>query len=81
MDKLPITCDLSRILPTRFAPVSITDAAGKIIGTYVPKLTADDVEPEGGWPTDAELAADYEAAKNGPRYTTQEVIAYLRSLG
>ena len=81
MEKLSIGCDLTRILPTRFAPVAITNAAGKIIGTYVPKLTWDDVEPEGGWPTDEELAADLEAAKHGPRYTTDEVIAHLRSLG
>jgi hypothetical protein len=79
MEKIPISVNLSAILPTRYSPVALVDDQGNIIGHYVPKLTLDDMEPEDGWPTaeEAEAAANYK----GPTYTTAEVIAYLRSLG
>ena len=79
MEKIPLSVNLQEILPTRFAPVAIVDDQGHILGHYIPRLTADDLEPEGGWPSDEELEA---LAKNpGKTYTTDEVIAHLRSLG
>ncbi len=79
MDRIPVTNDLSTILPTRYSPLAITDDQGNILGHYVPKLTLDDVALEGGWPSVEELEAI--AKHPGKRYTTQEVIAHLRSLG
>ncbi len=79
MDKIPISTDLKSILPSRFAPVSLVDEKGNILGTYVPKLTEDDVRPEEGWPTGAEIEAMAKAP--GPRHTTAGVLARLRSLG
>lgn len=79
MDKIPISKDLKRILPNRYSPVSIVDDEGNILGTYVPRLTMDDMEPDGGWPSQAEIEALAKA--HGPRYTTAQVIAHLRSLG
>ena len=75
MKKVPLTSDLSLVR----TPVALVDASGKVVGHYFPKPTLDEFEPVGGWPTDEEL----EAAANqpGPRYTTAEVIAHLRSLG
>ncbi len=79
MEKIPISTDLKSILPSRFAPVSIVDDKGNILGTYVPRLTEDDLKPEEGWPTGAEIEA---MAKNATRwYTTDEVLERLRSLG
>ena len=79
MEKIPISTDLKSILPSRFAPVSLVDDHGQILGTYVPKLTEDDVKPAEGWPTGAEIEAM--ASAPGTRHSTAEVIAHLRSLG
>ena len=79
MEKIPISTDLKSILPSRFAPVSLLDDKGNILGTYVPRLTEDDLMPEGGWPTGAEIEAMAKAP--GPRHTTAEVLARLRSFG
>lgn len=79
MEKIPISMDLQSILPSRFSPVAIVDREGHIIGTYVPRLTEEDMEPEGGWPTPEQLDALINSP--GRRHKMAEVIAHLRSLG
>lgn len=79
MEQVPISTDLKAILPTKLNPVVIVDDDGNVLGHYVPQVPAAYLEPEGGWPTDAEIEAQ---AKNpGVTYSTAEVIAHLRSLG
>ena len=79
MEKIPISTDLKSILPSRFAPVALVDDKGHILGTYVPRLTEDDLMPEEGWPTGAEIEAMAKAATRW--YTPAEVSEHLRSLG
>jgi hypothetical protein len=79
MEKLPLPTELESVLASRFNPVQLVDGKGKVIGTFVPKRTEDDVRGDEPWPTGAELEAM--SRMPGRRYTAAEVIAHLRSLG
>jgi hypothetical protein len=80
MEKIPFSADLEPILSNRFSAVQLVDSKGKVIGTFVPRRTEEDVRGDEPWPTGEEL----EAMANEPNqkwYTTEEVLARLRSIG
>ncbi len=79
MEKIPLSTDLKTILPSRFNAVQLVDDKGNVVGTFVPRLTEQDVRGDEPWPTGAELEAMSKAP--GRRYTAAEVLAHLRSLG
>jgi len=79
VEQIPISTDLTSILPGRFNPVQLVDDNGNVIGTFVPKRTESDVRGDEPWPTGEELEAM--ANEPGQRwYTTAEVLAHLHSL-
>lgn len=66
-------------LTTALVPLELVDDAGRVVGRYTPDVTVEDLKASGDWGTDEEIEAA--ANRPGPRYTTEQVIAHLRSLG
>jgi hypothetical protein len=71
MDQIRGEGELFNRLASSTIPVELLDAAGNVVGTFLPAVR----EPE---PTAAELDAIMRNAKR--RYTGDEVIAHLRGL-
>ena len=46
MEQVPLSANLEAIFRSRLVPVQVVDAKGKVIGTFVPRLTEDDVSPD-----------------------------------
>lgn len=65
-------------LTTALVPVQVVDSEGHCVGRFIPEVTVDDLKAQGVWGTDEEIRLA--ANQPGPRYTTAEVIAHLRSL-
>jgi hypothetical protein len=60
-------------------PLDLCDTAGRILGTFYPKVTRADYEAaERDRPKLSE--DDLQKAENGPTYTTAELIQHLESL-
>ncbi len=47
MEQVPLSDNLGAIFQSRLVPVQVVDGKGKVIGTFVPRLTEDDVKPDG----------------------------------
>jgi hypothetical protein len=70
---------LPGILSTALQELEIVDAMGRLLGVFKPRHTLKDFEGTENWPTDEEIEA--EIASGRPTFTTEQVIARLRSLG
>ncbi len=76
-EKIAVTGELLNVLRSQQGPVELVSEDGTSLGSFLPRLLPADLDPPGGWPTDAELTQLHESGKT---YTTEQVIAHLRSL-
>ena len=72
MDQIRVDGELVACLTGRTSPAEMVDAAGAVLGTFLPAAG----EPE---PTAEELDAAERNSKR--RYSGDEVVAHLRGLG
>lgn len=74
---LSVPSDLAAALGKATQPVHLVDEQGKLLGSFSPAaIPARDIDP-----TPEEIAEmKRRAALPGPRLTTEEVLAHLRSL-
>lgn len=69
MPHIVLSDDQARVVATSLHPVQVRDAKGNLLGTIPPIWTEEDI-----------AEAKRALASNGPWYTTEQVLAHLRSL-
>lgn len=80
MERIVIDERLQDRLAIRINPVELVDDAGHVLGVFTPAHARQgSIDLDGPEPTLEELEAI--ADSPGPRYTIDEVLARLRSLG
>lgn len=78
MRQVKIDDKLPDILAKALQELEIVDAMGRLLGVFKPRHSLKDFEGIEDWPSDEEIEA--EIASDRPTYTTEQVIARLRSL-
>ena len=78
MTKLIVDATLPEKLPGLISPVELCDANGRILGRYFPQLDPAEYDLEPPPLNEEELAR--RLSSNERRYTTAEVLEYLRKL-
>lgn len=81
MSRITIDAMLSQSLAQLTQPVELCDPSGRVVGRFVPAMDLSEwepVDPTESEVTDEELQRRSESKE--PRYTTAEVLDYLRKL-
>jgi hypothetical protein len=78
MDPIRLDAETLRRLMASMNTVDICDESGKVVGRFTPTIDLTDYDVVGPDITDEELRRRIES--KGPRYTTAEVIEYLKQL-
>jgi hypothetical protein len=78
MTRITIDADLSSKLHELTREVEFCDPSGRVLGRFLPTIDMADWEPVG--PDISEEELDRRERSNERRYTTEEVLAYLKSL-
>ena len=69
MPQIVLNEEQAKVVATSLQPVQVRDAQGNLLGTIPPIWTEEDI-----------AEAKRVLASNGPWYTTEQVLAHLRSL-
>lgn len=69
MQQIILTNEQAETIATVLNPVPVRDSKGSLLGTFTPIWTEDDIAD-----------AKRRLASDEPRYTTAQVVEYLRSL-
>jgi hypothetical protein len=69
MSRIVLTAEQAKVVATATGPVAVCDAAGNVLGYFMPAWTEEDI-----------AEAKKRLSSDSPRMTTAEVLAYLRSL-
>jgi hypothetical protein len=68
MNQIILTDEQAQVVASALKPVPVCDAKGRVLGTIMPIWTEEDIAD-----------AKRRLASDEPRYTTAEVLEYLRS--
>jgi len=78
MTRITLDVALSGKLHGIYQPVELCDPSGRVLGQFIPEVDPSEWEVVGPEPSEEEL--DRLEKSNEKRYTTEEVLAYLKSL-
>jgi len=77
MSQVMVDAALSSKLGQQFQPVELCDPSGRVLGQFIPKVDLSEWEPLTPQVSEEELDR---REKSTEWYTTEEVLAYLKSL-
>ncbi|MHB1424239.1 MAG: hypothetical protein ACYC3I_13770 [Gemmataceae bacterium] len=78
MSSIIVDAALSSKLGQQFHPVELCDPSGQVLGQFIPKVDLSRYEPLEPQVSEEEL--DRRQNQETESYTTEEVLAYLKSL-
>jgi hypothetical protein len=78
MSSIIVDAALSSKLGQQFQPVELCDPDGRVLGQFIPKIDLSQYEPLEPQVSEEEL--DRRQFQETESYTTEEVLAYLKSL-
>lgn len=79
MKRVPINDQLLAILQSTLSDLEIVDTEGRVVGFFRPEISLQKLEATADWPSDEEIEAELNSGR--PTFTTEQVLARLRSLG
>ena len=77
MSPIIVDAALSSKLDQQFQPVELCDPSGRVLGQFIPKVDLSQYEPLEPQVSEEELDRREQETES---YTTEEVLAYLKSL-
>ncbi|HEY7426705.1 MAG TPA: hypothetical protein VH682_20890 [Gemmataceae bacterium] len=77
MSQIIVDAALSSKLGQQFQPVDLCDLSGRVLGQFIPKVDISEWEPISSEISEEELD---QCEKSTEWYSTEEVLAYLKSL-